>query len=293
MGGFNDNSGTGAAWVFTRSGVDWHQQGSKLVGIGGLASAQQGTSVALSADGNTALVGGPVNGEQEPGAVCVSSPAAAASGPQQGSRFFGNAAVGGASEGASVALSADANTALVGGPGDDHQTGAAWVFVQPTVPFSAFICKLTISQPRFTFLSDFVLGGTSKGIDPVFESVTLQIGPFVTTIPPFSFKMTGPGNYSFTGVINGVALKVLIKHANASAYTFEAAADTNLTGIGKPGIGDAHRRQRYRHDRGPFLNSTEQRPVCVKRWGDLGLVSLPRRGVITQGSADASHVLLH
>ena len=48
--------------------------------------------------------------------------------------------------------------------------------------------------------------------------------------------MTGPGNYSFTGVINGVALKVLIKHANASAYTFEAAADTNLTGIGNPAL---------------------------------------------------------
>jgi hypothetical protein len=52
----------GAAWVFTRSGGGWRQQGGKLVGTtseygGGLWS--QGASVALSADGNTAIVGGP------------------------------------------------------------------------------------------------------------------------------------------------------------------------------------------------------------------------------------------
>ncbi len=48
----------GAAWVFTRSGGVWTQQGSKLVGTGAVGSAEQGTSVALSADGNTAIVGG-------------------------------------------------------------------------------------------------------------------------------------------------------------------------------------------------------------------------------------------
>jgi hypothetical protein len=31
-GGWGDNSGTGAAWVYTRSGGVWTQQGSKLVG---------------------------------------------------------------------------------------------------------------------------------------------------------------------------------------------------------------------------------------------------------------------
>src|SRR6266700_2736114 len=51
----------GAAWVFTRSGGVWRQQ-AKLVGTtgeygGGLWS--QGASVAVSADGNTAIVGGP------------------------------------------------------------------------------------------------------------------------------------------------------------------------------------------------------------------------------------------
>ena len=56
--GRDDNSGTGAAWVFTRSGGVWSQQGSKLVGTGAVGAAEQGCSVAISADGNTAIVGG-------------------------------------------------------------------------------------------------------------------------------------------------------------------------------------------------------------------------------------------
>ena len=59
IGGPSDNGGVGAAWVFTRSGSTWTQQGAKLVGTGAVGHAGQGWSVALSADGNTALVGGP------------------------------------------------------------------------------------------------------------------------------------------------------------------------------------------------------------------------------------------
>jgi hypothetical protein len=45
--------------VFTRSGTTWTQQGTKLVGTGAVGDAEQGTSVALSGDGSTGLVGGP------------------------------------------------------------------------------------------------------------------------------------------------------------------------------------------------------------------------------------------
>jgi hypothetical protein len=61
VGGYGDNSNTGAAWVYTRSGGVWTQQGSKLVGTGVIGSAEQGRSVALSGDGNTAIVGGNVD----------------------------------------------------------------------------------------------------------------------------------------------------------------------------------------------------------------------------------------
>jgi hypothetical protein len=46
----------GAAWVFTRSGTTWSEQ-QKLVATGASTGSQQGHSVALSADGNTALIG--------------------------------------------------------------------------------------------------------------------------------------------------------------------------------------------------------------------------------------------
>jgi hypothetical protein len=57
IGGPDDNNSAGAAWIFTRSD-DWDEQGYKLVGDGALNASSQGGSVALSADGNTAVVGG-------------------------------------------------------------------------------------------------------------------------------------------------------------------------------------------------------------------------------------------
>jgi hypothetical protein len=51
----DDSASTGAAWLFIRSGNTWTLL-QKLVGSGGNA-AGQGRSVALSADGSTAIVG--------------------------------------------------------------------------------------------------------------------------------------------------------------------------------------------------------------------------------------------
>jgi hypothetical protein len=58
VGGPGDNDRAGAAWVYTRSDGVWNQQGGKLVGVGAGGAAFQGYSVALSADGRTAIVGG-------------------------------------------------------------------------------------------------------------------------------------------------------------------------------------------------------------------------------------------
>ena len=60
FGGSGDNSGTGATWVFTRSGGAWSQQGPRFGAFDtSLSPIRLGTSVALSNDGNTAIVGGP------------------------------------------------------------------------------------------------------------------------------------------------------------------------------------------------------------------------------------------
>jgi hypothetical protein len=126
VGGYRDNSDTGAAWVFTRNGGAWTQQG-KPVGAGAVGLALQGISAALSADGNTAIVGG--FGDGANGAAWVFTRSGGVW-TQQGSKLVGTGAVGNAGQGLSVALSADGNTAIVGGRRDNSDTGAAWAFTR-------------------------------------------------------------------------------------------------------------------------------------------------------------------
>ena len=101
------------------------QQGSKLVGTGALGPAAQGPSVSLSADGNTAIVGGPVD-DGSTGAAWVFTRSGGLC-SQQGTPLTGTGAVGNAGQGISVSLSSDGNTAVIGGPHDDNDTGTAWV----------------------------------------------------------------------------------------------------------------------------------------------------------------------
>ena len=124
------NGQTGAAWVYTRNGGVWSQQGGKLLANDAAGPTFQGYSVALSADGNTAIVGGFYDNAGI-GATWVYTRSGSIW-SQQGRKLVGTNAVGNAQQGYSVALSADGNTAIVGGP--DGQTGAAWVFVQPSRP---------------------------------------------------------------------------------------------------------------------------------------------------------------
>ncbi len=128
VGGFNDNGETGAAWVFTRSGGVWSQQGPKLVGTGAVGGAGQGVSVSLSSDGNTAIVGGTYDNDFAGAAWVYTRSAGVWS--QQGPKLVGTGAVGplGAQQGYSVSLSGDGNIAIVGGPLDNTNAGAAWVF---------------------------------------------------------------------------------------------------------------------------------------------------------------------
>jgi FG-GAP-like repeat len=129
VGGSGDNSQFGAAWVFTRSGGVWSQQGNKLVGTGAVGTTvQQGISVALSADGNTAIVGGNCDNSCVGAAWVFTRSGGVWS--QQGNKLVGTGAVGAASQGISVALSGDGNTAMVGGYSDNSQAGAAWVFTR-------------------------------------------------------------------------------------------------------------------------------------------------------------------
>jgi hypothetical protein len=128
VGGSSDNGSEGAAWAFTRSGSAWTQQGEKLTGAGAVGEGGFGTSVALSADGNTALLGGPRDNSDVGAAWAFTRSGSTWS--QQGSKLTGIGETGEGGFGTSVALSADGNTALVGGPRDNSDVGAAWAFTR-------------------------------------------------------------------------------------------------------------------------------------------------------------------
>jgi hypothetical protein len=125
----------GVAWVFTRSGSTWSQQGGKLTGAGEVGEGEFGSSAVLSADGNTALLGAPLdNGKSGAGvgAAWVFTRSGSTWSPQ-GAKLTGAGEVGSADFGASAALSGDGNTALIGSPGASGETGngaAAYVFTR-------------------------------------------------------------------------------------------------------------------------------------------------------------------
>jgi hypothetical protein len=141
IGGWGDDGNEGAAWAFTRSGSTWAQQGEKLTGGGETGEGEFGTSVALSADGNTALIGGP-HDNGNAGAAWVFA-RSASTWAQQGEELTGTGETGAGRFGESVALSADGNTALIGGPRDNSEAGAAWAFTRTGSTWAQQGTKLT------------------------------------------------------------------------------------------------------------------------------------------------------
>jgi hypothetical protein len=137
IGGWNDDSvasgnldysGKGAAWIFTRSGSTWTQQGPKLTANDEAGNGKFGTIVALSANGDTALIGG-WNDDHSNGAAWVFT-RSGSTWTQQGPKLTGGEETGEGRFGVAVALSADGDTALVGGLADDSTRGAAWLFTR-------------------------------------------------------------------------------------------------------------------------------------------------------------------
>ena len=217
-GGFQ----AGAAWVFVRSGSTWTQQGARLTPSDESGPGVFGFSVALSADGNTALIGGPRDdnslgrrlGIGGVGAAWVFS-RSGSTWTQQGAKLTRDEIGGGQFQfGSSVALSADAKTALIGGPGDfsliggDSSKGAALVFTPMTVPGAPTAVSATGGDGRATVR---------------FTS------PDANSSPISSYTVTSsPGGKSATGPVSPLTVTGL---RNGTSYTFTVTA-TSAAGTG-------------------------------------------------------------
>jgi hypothetical protein len=139
IGGFALHSADGGAWVFQRSGSGWVVQGGQLNGTeeepntpGTGEGAAFGSSVAISADGNTALVGGFFDHDSAGAAWAFTR--SGTSWSQQGPKITAAGEVNGAGIGVggffgtALAVTPEGNTAIVGAAGDSDFDGAAWIF---------------------------------------------------------------------------------------------------------------------------------------------------------------------
>ena len=136
-----DHGDTGAVWVFTRSGSTWTRQAKLTGGTEESTDSWFGGSVALSADGDTAMVGDPAD-QSELGAVWVFT-RSGSTWTQQGAKLMGVEESGEGRFGSSVSMSADGDTALVGGRSDGTGSGAAWVFMRSGTAWEQQGAKLT------------------------------------------------------------------------------------------------------------------------------------------------------
>ncbi|MBI2924123.1 MAG: SUMF1/EgtB/PvdO family nonheme iron enzyme [Verrucomicrobia bacterium] len=165
------------------------QQGPKLVGTGAVGIAAQGYSVSISADGNTAVVGGPYDNSSA-GAAWVWTRSGGVW-TQQGTKPVGAGAVGNASQGRSVSLSADGSTAVVGAEYDNGAAGAAWVFTASAPVSPGTVSHVLASQRPGTTLVDLYYDLSGAG-SAYFVAVTVSSdGGASFTVPATHF--TGDG----------------------------------------------------------------------------------------------------
>ena len=108
-----------AVWVFVRTGSTWTQQGPALSPGSARGVSGFGSAVALSANGDTALVGAHLVGHV--GAAWVFT-RTGSTWDRQGVKLTASDEAGDGSFGWSVSLSWNGRTALIGGPSDHEGT---------------------------------------------------------------------------------------------------------------------------------------------------------------------------
>ncbi|HYW48373.1 MAG TPA: FG-GAP repeat protein [Bryobacteraceae bacterium] len=249
LGGPGDNSNSGAAWIFVRSNGVWTQQGSKLIGSGAVSTAEEGWSVALSSDGNTAAIGAPADNSGAGAAWIFTRSNGTWS--QQGGKLAGTGANGSITfvfEGASVALSGDGNTLLMGGYGDNSNFGAAWVFTRSNGTWLQQGAKLvptgaTGTSPEFGYSAAFsadgstaIVGGILDNnnvgaawvfVQPVATHYAVSAPPSVSVGVPFNFTVTALDVNN--NLVTGYAGTVHFTSSDSAAALPANAALTNGT----------------------------------------------------------------
>jgi RHS repeat-associated protein len=227
LGAPNNATKVGAAWVFTRSEGKWTQQ-AKLTGASETGEGHFANSVALSSTGSVALAGAPNNATNVGAAWEFER--AESKWSQLGPKVTGTEETGAGTFGNAVALSGSGEAAMVGGPGDNTNKGAAWAFsygmyseeeygcansgepnIQPPCsgPVDTATGNLVLSQ------TDLAVGGRGPGLHVV-RTYNSQLASSQTEPGPFGFGWTG----SYSAYLTIGTELVTVHQDNGSTVTF-------------------------------------------------------------------------
>jgi hypothetical protein len=174
VGAFGNNSNTGAAYVFTRSGTTWSQRAELTVGG---ADAAFGDSVAIS--GTTVVVGASGYNGTGTGAAYVFTGSGATWSQQATLADPGGAT--GDYFGDSVATTG--STAVIGADGTSSGTGAAYVFTRSGATWSQ---QATLADPGAT-------AGDNFGSSVATSGTTAVIGAQGASSTGAAYVFTGSG----------------------------------------------------------------------------------------------------
>ncbi len=203
----------GSAWVFTRSGETWSEQ-AKLTGTGEVGDSSFGSAVALTASGNTALIGGPADNEYK-GAVWEFT--RSGSTWSESEKLTASGLTGDPEFGRSLAMTPNGETALIGAPYADETEGAALVFAVPPTVSTGSAAEITTSTAT--------LGASVNPGGEEFKECKFEYG---TTTAYGSTKACSPASGSGEALVH-VSAAITGLSADTT-YHFRAVA-TNKHGV--------------------------------------------------------------
>ena len=212
----------GAAYVFTREieSTTWTQQ-QKLLASDSETIAEFGTSVSLSADGNTAIIGAP-NETTSPnsgqGAAYVFTRSGTTWTQQQ--KILASDAASFDQFGYSVAVSEDGLTFFIGAPNEDtspsNGNGAAYIYRREEVPSAPLITGASHGDTEVTLTFN---APTSYPEWVANYEYSLDDGLTFTAFSPAD--VTSP--VTITGLTNNVAYVVKLRAVNSSGDAGDAS----------------------------------------------------------------------
>ncbi len=153
VGAYGDNGFIGAAYNYNRFGTIWLEQ-QKFAAIGAAGPGRYGTSVSISADGDTAVVGAEADNSYFGAAYIVTRPIHLGGWGQPGPKVVATGGTGAGSLGHSVSMSANASVVLIGAFTDNAALGSAIVLDRAALCPADFNCSGTLqTQDIFDFLN--------------------------------------------------------------------------------------------------------------------------------------------